>query len=102
MFAPNIFLSLWGVKYSYDLSMLSRRGAAAYAGVSVMLFYARNAEPSHIRSSLVAAGVIVACTILAALGVMELVTGHARIGILISALIEIAIATSLWWSSITK
>ena len=77
MFAPNIFLSLWGVEYSYDLGMLSRRGAAAYAGVSVMLFYAKNAEPSPVRSALVA-GFVVACFILAALGVMEFVTGPAR------------------------
>lgn len=101
MFASNIFLSLWGVEYSYDLGMLSRRGAAAYAGVSVMLFYARNAQPSQIRSALVT-GVILACTILAALGVMEFVTGHARIGILTSALIEIAIATSLWYANKVK
>ena len=33
MFAPNILLSSWGVEYSYAVGMLSRRGAATYAGL---------------------------------------------------------------------
>lgn len=101
MFAPNIFLSMWGVEYSYEVVMLSQRGAATYAGVSVMLFYARNAQPSLIRSALVA-GFVVACFILATLGVMEFATGHARIEILIAVFIEIAIAVSLWYANKEK
>ncbi len=101
MFAPNLFLSSWGVEYSYAVGMLSRRGAATYAGVSVMLFYARNAQPSHISSALVT-GFVVACLILATLGVMEFLTGHAGIEILIAVFIEIAIATSLWYANKVK
>ena len=101
MFAPNILLSSWGVEYSYAVGMLSRRGAATYAGVSVMLFYARNAPPSQIRSALVA-GFGVACLTLAALGVMEFVTGHARIEILTAVFIEIAIAMTLWYANKEK
>ena len=101
MFAPNIFLSMWGIEYSYEVGMLSRRGAATYAGVSVMLFYARNAQPSPVRSALVA-GFGVACLTLAVLGVMEFVTGHARIEILTAVFIEIAIAMSLWYANKEK
>lgn len=101
MFAPNIFLSMWGVDYTYAVGMLSRRGAATYAGVSVMLFWARNAPPSHIRSALVA-GFGVACFILATLGVIEFVTGHARIEILIAVFIEASIAMSLWYANKAK
>ena len=101
MFAPDIFLSMWGIEYSYDLGMLSRRGAAAYAGVSAMLFYTRSAQPSSIRSALVT-GFVVTCFILSVLGVIEFATDHARIEILISVLIEIAIGMSLWFANKTK
>lgn len=98
MFAPNIFLSMWGIDYTYDLGLLSRRGAAAYAGVSAMLFFARSAQPSPIRSALVT-GFIVTCFILSILGIIEFATGHARAEILISVFIEIAIGMSLWFAN---
>ena len=66
-----------------------------------MLFYARNAPPSQVRSSLVA-DFVVACLTLAALGVMEFVTGHARIEILTAVFIEIAIAMTLWYANKEK
>ncbi len=90
-----------GVEYSYPVGMLSRCGAATYARVSVMLFYTRNAQPSHVRSALVA-GFGVACLTLAALGVIEFVTGHARIDILTAVFIEIAIAMTLWYANKEK
>lgn len=90
MFAPNFFLSNWGVEFSYPVGLVGRRGAALYAGIGVMLFSAQNAKPSVARSSLVA-GLVVVCSILAALGGLELATGHATSGILSAVLIEVAL-----------
>jgi hypothetical protein len=90
MLAPDHLLSSWGVEFSSSVGLVGRRMAALYAGIGVMFFTARNAEPSSVRSALVT-GFVVACLILAVLGVFELATGHAGIGILAAVLIEIAL-----------
>lgn len=90
MLAPNLLLSNWGIEFSSQVGLVGRRGAALYAGIGVMFFSARNAEPSPARSALVA-GLVVACLTLAALGVFELVAGHANLGILAAVFIEVAL-----------
>ena len=90
MLAPNLFLASWGVDFTSSAGLVGRRGAALYAGVGLMLFSARNAEPSLARSALIK-GFVVACLILAALGVFELATGHANSGILTAVFIEVAL-----------
>ncbi|OAJ71110.1 hypothetical protein A7976_06630 [Methylobacillus sp. MM3] len=90
MFAPDLPLSSWGVEFSPEVGLVARRAAALYAGIGVMLFSARNAEPSPSRSALVA-GLVVACLTLAALGSFELVAGHANRSILTAVLIEVAL-----------
>ena len=91
VFAPNAILSSWGVAFSYPVGLVSRRAGALYVGIAVMLFRARNAEPSPTRSALVA-GFVVACLTLAALGVYELITGHASRNIAGAVFIEVVLA----------
>lgn len=88
MFAPAAMLANWGIGTSPSAELMARRGAALYAGLSVMFFVARGAAPSLARSALVA-GFVTACALLAALGVGELASGHADRGILIAAVLEI-------------
>lgn len=90
MFAPNLFLASWGVDFSSSAALIGRRAGAVYAGVGLMLFLARNAEPSLTRSALVR-GVVFACLILATLGIFELATGHANSGILGAVFTEVAL-----------
>ena len=90
MLAPNLFLASWGVDFTSSAGLVGRRGAALYAGVGLMLFSARNAEPSLARSALIK-GFVVACLILATLGIFELATGHANSGILTAVFIEVAL-----------
>lgn len=90
MLAPNLFLASWGVDFSSSAELVGRRGGAVYAGVGLMFFSARNAEPSLARSAMVR-GVVVACLILATLGIFELATGHANSGILTAVFIEVAL-----------
>ncbi|WP_109016627.1 hypothetical protein [Novimethylophilus kurashikiensis] len=91
MFAPNLLLSNWGVELSSSVELVGRRGAALYAGISVMFFSARNAEASPARSALVA-GFVAACLTLAALGFFDLMAGHASHGILAAVFIEVTLA----------
>ena len=90
MLAPNLLLSNWGVEFSSAVGLVGRRGAALYAGMGVMFFAARNAEPSPARSALLQ-GAVVACLVLAVLGVFELATGHAEVSILVAVFIEVAL-----------
>lgn len=88
MLMPAQMLANWGVGFSSEAGLVSRRAAALYLGVGVMLFLARDAGPSVARSALVA-GFVTACLTLAALGVFELLSGHANPGILAAVAIEV-------------
>src|SRR2546425_6752872 len=68
MLAPGVLLSSWGVDLSSQAGLGGRRGAALYAGIGVMFLNARNAATSPARS----AGAVVACLLLAVLGISEL------------------------------
>lgn len=91
--APATLLAIWGVEFSYPVGLVGRRGAALFAGIGVMFFHARAAEPSAARSAL-ASGFIVGCFALAGLGIVELTTGHAGPGILSAVLVEVALGLS--------
>ncbi|SFH61357.1 hypothetical protein SAMN04515618_10199 [Collimonas sp. OK307] len=90
MLAPDLLLSDWGVEFTPSAGLVSRRAAALYAGVAVMFFSARNTEPSTARSALIK-GVVVACFMLAVLGLLEFEVGNATPRILIAVFIEAAL-----------
>ncbi len=90
MFAPAQMLTSWGIELTDALGVLARRIAAVYIGISVMLFFARNAEHSPARTAIIY-GVRTTCLLLAALGAYEFSVGHVSSGILPAILIEIAI-----------
>lgn len=90
MFAPAQMLTSWGIELTEALGVLARRIAAVYIGISVMLFFARNAEHSPARTAIIY-GVRTTCLLLAALGAYEFSLGHVTSGILPAIIIEIAI-----------
>jgi hypothetical protein len=91
VFAPEFLLSAWGVDSSSQSGLVERRLAALYLGVGVMFFSARTTQLSSARTAM-ATGVIVTCLALAALGIFELASGHAKLGILSAVLVEVALA----------
>ena len=90
MFAPGRSLALWGIQSNDIAELVSRRAAAMYVGLSVMFFMARNAPPSPARRALVS-GLVVACLILAALGLFEIYRGRVQLDMLIAVTIEVAL-----------
>ncbi|WP_324769917.1 hypothetical protein [Pokkaliibacter plantistimulans] len=90
MFAPGQILASWQVSASPASDLVSHRVAAFYAGIALMFFLVRNATPSPARHALTA-GFGLICVLLAALGVFELLSGHASTGILPAILIEAAL-----------
>ena len=91
LMAPNVMLSDWGVALTPSLALLGRRSAALYFGIAAMFFFARNAEPSTARSALLK-GMVLACLMLAGLGVFELAAGHVTPKILIPVVLEITMS----------
>lgn len=94
MFAPQRLLAEWGIALTPSVGVVSRRTAALYAGVALMFWSARNAEPSPARSALMK-GLAVACLMLASLGVFEWAAGHAAPGILVAVVIEVMLTLAL-------
>lgn len=101
LFAPDAVLSSWGVGFSYSAGMVGRRGGALFAGLGVMFFIARNAEPSPARAAMVA-GFMTACLGLAVLGLLEFATGHAGVGILPPVVAEIALIAAFWFAGLAQ
>ncbi len=91
MFQPAALLANWGVGFDESTGVVSRRAAALYAGIGLMLFLARKAEASPARSALVS-GFVFICVALAGLGAFELASGRVNSGILPAVVIEVALA----------
>lgn len=87
--APNRIVGDWGLDVSLSVEVVCRRAGALFAGVAVMLFSARNSEPSVARSALVNA-IMALCALLTGLGLYELNAGHVTARILIPVFIEVA------------
>jgi hypothetical protein len=98
---PDLLLFSWGVEFSDAAALVGRGEAVMFAGIGIVFFSARDAEPSSIRDALVA-GFVFSCCALAALGVFEYVTGHAGPGILSAVVVEIALALALLLGSRKK
>jgi hypothetical protein len=94
MLAPRLLLAGWGLEFTLAAGVLTKRVAALLAGIAVMLFSARNAEPSLARSALIK-GLVTSCLMLAAFGSLELAVGHVTSNILIAVFIEVTFAIAL-------
>ncbi|WP_218573446.1 hypothetical protein [Rheinheimera lutimaris] len=94
-------LTQWGVQYSDGAVLVSRRAAAFYAGIALMLLLARNAEASKARFAL-AKGVSLTCLILATLGILEWQSGSATAQILVAVVLEAFLAVAFLLSNKAK
>lgn len=88
IFAPNLIVGDWGLNVTLAVEVVCRRAGALFGGVAVMLFFAREAEPSVARSALIK-GVVATCALLTALGLFELGSGNVSPRILIPVAIEV-------------
>jgi hypothetical protein len=89
--APWVLFWLWQVDYSYPVGLVARRSGALFLGVGVMFWLARNAQASPVRTAL-SRGFATGCCGLAALGLYELLSGHAGFGILLAVSVEAFLA----------
>src|ERR1700712_1343369 len=88
LFAGKLVLKRWRIE-SNDIGLLvGRRLGAVYLGTSLMLFLARSAPPSDVRSVL-SAGMFVSLALLAGLGLVEFKASRAGPGIFVSVAVEV-------------
>ncbi len=89
--AGGLVLKRWQVQASPTGLLVGRRLGAVYLSMALMLFMARSAPASDMRSA-VCVGLLVGLTLLAALGLAELKAGRAGKGILVSVTLELVLA----------
>ena len=98
LLAPQVMLSGWGVALTPSAALLGRRSAALYVGMAAMFYFARNAEPSVARSALVK-GMVLACLLLAALGLFEVQAGNVTAGIAVPVVLEVTMSLVLLFTA---
>lgn len=101
MCSPELMLTQWGVPYTESAGIISRRAAAFYAGLALMLLLASKAEASSARFAL-STGISVTCLILAALGIFEWQSGAATAQILVAVALETILAVAFLLSNKAK
>lgn len=88
---PASYMGTYGVQSTDAADFMSRRAAPTLLGFAVLLWLARDADPSPIRRA-ISAGVIVCFAGIAATGIYEFATGTASWAILVAAAGELVIA----------
>lgn len=91
LFFGSLVIGRWQLQPTESVLLLGRRLGAFYLGLSVILFLARSAPVSVIRTAL-SAGAAVILLLLVVLGIYEFLAGHAGSGIFVSVLIELLLA----------
>jgi hypothetical protein len=93
LLAPHILLNLWQIENSDVAVLLSRRSAALFLGLGLILWLSRNAPKSTARDA-IASGMSMACAGLAVLGCYEFASGHAGPGIWLAVAVEAPLAAA--------
>lgn len=91
LFAGGLVLKRWTIEANSTSLLVGRRLGAVYVSMAVLLFFARSAPPSELRTA-VCTSVLVALALLAGLGIFELSRGRAGKGILVSVGLELVLA----------
>lgn len=66
---------------------MAQRGGALFLEIAVLMYRIRSTDDSITRTA-VSIGIATSCATLAALGVVDLIVGHVKAGILIAVVVE--------------
>lgn len=98
LFAGPFMLKQWELDPSPTGLILARRIGAIYLGLAVMMIGGRSAPPSTLRTA-VATGAGTFIALLAFLGIYELVSKRVGKGIVVSIVVETALAVGFFWAA---
>jgi hypothetical protein len=96
LFSGGTFYKQWGIGESHRGTLGARRIGAIYLGLGLMLYLARTAPPSELRTA-VCAGVLAVLVLLALLGAFEFFSRKAGAGMLSAVLVESLLAGCFAW-----
>ena len=100
LFAGALMAWRWQIDPTESVLLYCRRIGATFLGLSVMFMLARSIPNSEARRA-ISGGAVVMCLVLAFLGSYEYSVGHAATPILISAALELLVASAFAWHLIT-
>lgn len=99
LFAGHLLLRRWRIEANPVALLVGRRIGAVYVGLATIMFLARTAPPSEVRSSL-CVGALIFCTLLALLGLFEFKRGRVGPGMLSSVVVELLLAAGFLWAAL--
>lgn len=97
LFVGASVLKEWGIAVTASPLVICRRLGVIYLGLALMFFLGRTAPPSELRSA-VCLGIGAASALLAGLGLFELWAGRVNSGIVVPAIVEMALASGFAWT----
>jgi uncharacterized membrane protein (DUF441 family) len=101
LFFPAFMLAQWGAQPNEMLVYVSRRYAVMFLGYSVMVWLARNTEPSATRRAILAGGLVVTC-ILAVVSLLGVVSGTINASGWIAFAIELLLTLGFGYFLLSK
>ena len=91
---PGVITAAWGLQLEGEAAFMGQRYAAAFAGMAVVLYLARDAGPSVARRA-IAFGIGAFLILVACVGLLALVQGRVAGGILMAVAVELILAGAL-------
>ena len=93
LFVGTLVVGRWRLEPTAAVLLMGRRIGALYLGLSVIFFLSRCLRPSPGRTAL-SAGTVVACSLLALIGIQALSTGLVASGMYISVAVEVILSVA--------
>jgi len=84
---PHLMFWLFGMPSQSGALVMARRGGALFLGIAILLYRIRSTDDRNTRIA-VSTGLATSCAALAALGIVDLIAGHVKAGILIAVVAE--------------
>lgn len=84
---PQLIFWLFGMPTQSGALIMARRGGALFLGIAILMYRIRSTDDRITRIA-VSIGIATSCAALAALGIVDLIAGHVKAGILIAVVAE--------------
>lgn len=84
---PQLIFWLFGMPLQSGALVMARRGGALFLGIAVLLYRIRSTDDRSTRME-ISTGLLTSCAALAVLGIVDLIAGQVKAGILIAVVVE--------------
>ncbi|WP_138995702.1 hypothetical protein [Sphingomonas sp. PAMC 26621] len=85
--SPQLIFWLFGMPLQSGALVMARRGGALFLGIAILLYRIRSTDDRSTRMA-ISTGLLTSCAALAVLGIVDLIAGQVKAGILIAVVAE--------------